>query len=194
MRNVKIVFLDMDGVVNSDDFIMEWSKVHGWDKNSRQEFMQRYYVHDGHEGYIVPELLERLKWICAETDCRIVWSSSWRQSYWKQDPDTGEFNFDWHEIAALWKAKGLPVDRLIGCTPCLDLSRFSYVPRGCEIQKWIDDNSEEYNIVRAAVLDDDPDAETGIENESTFYFQTTFERGLTEDIANDVVKWLNDGY
>jgi len=187
---IDIIFLDMDGVLNSDDFISEWIASHGDSDESMEQFKQLYYFHDGHEGYVVPELLERLKWICSETGCRIVWSSSWRESYWRMNQDSGDGEFDWHAIAELWRAKGLPVELLAGCTPCLDMSRFSYVPRGLEIQRWIDENSERYNIRRIAILDDNEDASVGVEFERARFFQTMFEHGLTRGIAEDVVGFL----
>ena len=187
---IDIIFLDMDGVLNSDDFISEWIASHGDSKESMEQFKQLYYLHDGHEGYVVPELLERMKWICSETGCRIVWSSSWRENYWTMDRDSGEGRFDWHAIASLWRAKGLPLDFLIGCTPCLDMSRFSYVPRGVEIQRWIDENSERYNIRRIAILDDNEDASVGVKFERARFFQTMFEHGLTRGIAENVVGFL----
>lgn len=190
-NTIKIVLLDMDGVINSDDFIDQWILVHGDSKESMEEFKQRYFLHNGQDGYVVPELLERFKRICNETGCKIVWSSSWRENYWRMNRDTGEPEFDWHGIATLWKAKGLPVERLIGCTPCLDKSRFSYVPRGIEIQRWIDENAERYNIGRVAILDDNEDAWSGVENENARFFNTTFQHGLTESLAQNVIDFLN---
>ena len=193
MMGTGVIFLDMDGVVNSDAFIDDWIADHGPGETSMARFKSLYYTHDGEPGYVVPELVDRLKSVCDRTGCRVVWSSSWRQNYWVQDPDSGEFYFDYHRIRHLWEAKGLPFGRFAGCTPCLDLSRFSYVPRGCEIQEWLNENAARYNIGRAAILDDNEDAEVGVQYENARFFQTTFERGLTEDIAESVVDWLNEG-
>ena len=187
---MNILFADCDGVINNDDFIDEWQARNGNSDESWDEFKKLYYFHNGHEGYVVPELLDRLINICNETDCRIVWSSSWREDYWKPDIDTGEFGFDYHGIAGLWRAKGLPLRYLIGCTPCLNLSRFFYVPRGVEIQEWIDDNREKYNIDNVAILDDDEDAFKGVKHENARFFQTEFKHGLTEKMAVGLKKWL----
>ena len=89
-------------------------------------------------------------------------------------------------------AKELPLRRLIGCTPCLNLSRFSYVPRGLEIQRWIDDNREKYNIGNVAILDDDEDAFKGVKYENARFFQTEFKHGLTEEVADRMKKWLQE--
>ena len=193
MSKMPVIFLDCDGVVNCDRFVREWIAVHGDSSESMAEFKSRYFVHGGETGFIVPELLDRLKSVCDSTDCRIVWSSSWRGNYWIQDPDSGEERFDWGGIARLWRAKGLPLDRLMGCTPCLDLGRFSYVPRGVEIQKWLDENAGKYNVGRAAVVDDDEDAIVSVAYEDARFFRTTFEEGLAEDVAENVVQWLLNG-
>jgi hypothetical protein len=192
MSKTPIIFMDCDGVINNDDFIIEWQARNGGSDESMNAFRQLYYFSNGKAGYVVPELLDRLVNLCDETDCRIVWSSSWRESYWKPDIDTGEFHFDYHGIAELWKAKGFPLKRMIGCTPCLDLSRFSYVPRGLEIQSWIDENKERYNIGNVAILDDNEDAFYGVEYRKARFFQTEFEHGLTEEMACEIKKWLKE--
>lgn len=192
MSKTSIIFADFDGVVNNDDFIVEWQARNGNSDESMSAFRQRYCLHNNHEGYVVPELRDRLVNLCDETGCKIVWSSSWRESHWKPDIDTGEFHFDYHGIAGLWRAKRLPLRCLIGCTPCLDLSRFSYVPRGLEIQRWIDDNREKYNIGNVAILDDDEDAFKGVKYENARFFQTEFKHGLTEEVAGRMKKWLQE--
>lgn len=189
---MNVIMLDMDGVINSDDFITEWQRANGSGVQSMKEFERTYCIHDGHTGYVVPELVERFRAMCDCTGCSIVWSSSWRENYWRKDADTGEYCFDWHEIGSLWKSKGLPLERLVGCTPCLDLSRFSYVPRGCEIQRWIDENHGRYNIGKVAILDDNPDAYVGVEYADACFFQTDFEHGLTVGIADEVMEYLKE--
>lgn len=186
---MNILFLDCDGVINNQDFLDEWKSVHGDSRASLDEFKKLYYVHDGFKGYVVPELLERVWDICDVTDCHIVWSSSWRTEF--ASMYDGSFIFDWNGIERLWKAKGMPFGRLVDCTPCLDSSRFSYTPRGVEIQRWLDDNVERFGVNRAAIVDDDEDAGIGIEHSGTRMFQTSFQHGLTEDIALSVVEWLN---
>lgn len=193
MSGMPVIFLDCDGVVNCDRFVREWVAVHGDSSESMEEFKSRYFIHDGETGFVVPELLDRLKSVCERTDCRIVWSSSWRGNYWRHDPDSGEERFDWGGIARLWRAKGLPLYRLMGCTPCLDLGRFSYVPRGVEIQEWLDENAGRYNIGRAAIVDDDDDAWLGVTYDGARLFLTKFEDGLTAGVADGVVEWLNNG-
>lgn len=188
----KIIFLDCDGVINNDAMISDWISKHGDSKESMEGFRKRYCLHDGHDGYVVPELVERLKNICEKAGCKIVWSSSWRENYLKRNPDTGDFHFDYEAIRSLWVAKGFPVERFIDCTPCENMTHYSYVPRGLEIQDWIDKYKDILYVGKCAILDDNEDAGYGIKDEGTRFFQTSFSLGLTKDIANDVVEWLNN--
>ena len=190
--SICVVFMDCDGVINSDDFLTEWIASHGDTKESMLEFKRSHCIHDGHDGYVVPELVGNLKSVCERTNCRIVWSSSWRENYLKKNPDSGDFFFDFKEIRSLWKAKGFPIEYFLDCTPCENCSRYSYVPRGVEIQMWIDANKERYNIGRMAVLDDNEDAGIGLDCDDAKFFQTTFKEGLTRRIADEVVEWLNN--
>ncbi len=192
MKALNIIFLDCDGVINNDDFIAKWKKENGNSRESLERFRNQYYFHNGESGYVVPELLARLLALCNNTDCKIVWSSSWRESYFEKNTDTGDFYFNYHKIKRLWNAKGLPFERLIGCTPCEDLSRYSYVPRGVEIQQWIDDNRKVYNIGKCAILDDNEDAWVGVKYKQARFFQTTFEHGLTQEIAQQIIKWFSE--
>lgn len=184
---MNIVFLDCDGVINSEDFIKKWKSEHGNDKKSLDEFKRRFFDHSGHLGYVVPELRDRLVRLCQATRSKIVWSSSWRENFLRNGV------FDMKRIDDFWRAKGLPNGLLIGCTPCENLSRFSYVPRGIEIQKWIDSNGENLGLEKAAILDDNEDAWIGVEYEDAKFFQTDFCHGLTEEISSNAIKWLNQG-
>ena len=149
------------------------------------EFEKKFFNHSGHRGYVVPELRDRLIKLCEATGCKIVWSSQWRECFFKK----GEF--DMRAVDEFWRAKGLPSSLLVGGTPCENLSRFSYVPRGVEIQKWIDANKEKMDIGRVAILDDTEDAEVGVEYEQARFFQTEFDHGLTEEISSKAIEWLN---
>lgn len=56
--------------------------------------------------------------------------------------------------------------------------------RGKEIESWI----EKHNVDKYAIIDDDDDM---IHNQKRYFFQTTFKEGLTANIANSVIKFLN---
>lgn len=172
---MNIIMLDCDGVLNCENFYQEWFKVNGNTEESSRRFREQFCFHNGYDGFIVPELRDRLVDICEKTDCRIVWSSSWR------------INCNYAKAKALFKAKGLPHERLIGITPDFNSNRISYTPRGVEIMMWLEKHS---GIERCAVIDDDPDAEVSLPN-GCEYFPTTWDYGLTEDISEEVIWYLN---
>lgn len=188
---MKILFLDCDGVINNDQPLTAWIEKYGDTKESKEAFSQAYCVHDGFDGYVVPYLVDRVKDVCNKTDCRIVWSSAWRQNYYRRNTDSGEFEFDYHTVKQLWVAKGFPAERLIDCTPCENMSRYSYVPRGVEIQMWLDSKKKFLQVGRCAIFDDDEDAIVGVDDPNVKFFQTSFSLGLTEEIAAEAIEWLN---
>ena len=184
---MNIIFLDMDGVVNSTDFFARWTESRGSDPGSMEEFKRLYYMHGGYEGYVVPDLLRTVRLLAEETGSRIVWSSSWRERFLL--PGCCD-RFDEDGIRACWEAKGLDFGRYAGCTPCLNATRFSYVPRCREIMRWVRDHAEEYNMQRAVILDDDPDAAVCHPLLLTVLTDMVF--GLTDDKAEFARRWLLD--
>ena len=100
-----------------------------------------------------------------DTGCEIVLSSSWRHS------DDG--------IMAVQKK----VVKLLDCTPT---ERAGMESRGSEIKAWLEAHPE---VTRYAILDDNRDM---LDEQMPNFFQTYFFCcGLTEDIANKVIKHLN---
>jgi hypothetical protein len=98
-----------------------------------------------------------------DTDCKVVLSSSWRHH-----PDG---------VATVDKN----IVKLYGSTP---ITTDPAHLRGDEIKLWLADHPE---VIRYAILDDDSD----------FYpdqplFKTTFDTGLTDEIAKQVTEYLNE--
>lgn len=135
---MKVIFLDIDGVLNVIP-----------------------QGHDEYGGIFHPEFMENLKWIVEETGAKIVISSSWRKSGLK-------------EMQALWKARKI-AGEVIDTTPSLYLQKSGgivfyndrlaqhptprtqnySIPRGCEIQYWLDNS--ETPIENYVIIDDDTD-------------------------------------
>lgn len=136
----KVLFLDIDGVVNS---------------RATTSFRNNLYPIDPHMAFMIGK-------IQLETDCGIVLSSSWRHH-----PDGV-----------------MAVDRSIvhvdDVTPMISAG-----VRGHEIQTWLDAHPD---VTRYAILDDDSDM---LPNQIPNFFKTTFQNGLTEDIAQRVTQHLN---
>lgn len=134
---MKILFLDIDGVVNS---------------RLSTDFRNNLYPIDPYMAFLVGR-------IQLQTGCEVVLSSSWRLH-----PD------------GIQKVRESIVD-------VLDKTPYLGGPRGNEIKWWLDNHPE---VEKYAILDDDSD----------FYpdqhlFKTTFEEGLTDEIAEAVIKHLN---
>lgn len=183
---MNIIFLDMDGVVNSISFFEEWQRLHGSGEKSLEEFRSRYCCPD---GYAVPDLIGRVNSLAHDADAGIVWSSSWRERFLL--PTTDDL-FDEHRIRRCWESVGLDAGRFIGCTPCLNATRYSFVPRSVEIQRWIKVHDVVYNMDRAVILDDDPDA--GVHHPRVLNVLTDMEFGLTAEKAGIARRWLLDDY
>lgn len=101
--------------------------------------------------------------ILDQTDAVMVLSSTWR--LWKDSRDEVE-----KQIATIFN-----------CTP-----QFTGRPRGEEIDSWLKNAS--WKIERYAILDDDSDM---LPNQLSNFFKTSWETGLTDEIAEKVIKHLN---
>lgn len=145
-QHLKILFLDIDGVCNH----------------------QKTRERQGDTSFIGinPIMADRVRRIIAETNCKVVLSSSWRLF-----PDS-----------KAWAEK--MVCEFIDCTA--DLQRgavWGMVYRGFEIKEWLDRHP---GVKRYAILDDTSDFLWG-----QHLFLTTWQDGLTDEIADDVILHLN---
>ncbi len=147
----KILFLDIDGVLNNHDTFKKSLGRHQTNK------------------LIDPYMALLLHRIIEATGCEVVLSSSWRH-----------FN------------KGQPVKE--AGIPFIDITGdcCSGV-RGVEINDWINvtlpyEVRSDPSQFRYAILDDDSDM---LLSQKDNFFQTTFEDGLTDDIAKLVIEHLN---
>lgn len=143
LETVKLLFLDIDGVVNS--------------YRTKQRF-------GGFIG-IDPELAAKVKRIINETGCKVVLSSTWRLDEKSQN----------HV-----KEK---VCNFIDVTPAFP----GLAIRGTEVKHWIDHHPEVFGekVTRYAILDDNDDFIDGQP-----LFLTRFATGITDDVADAVIKYL----
>jgi uncharacterized protein YaaR (DUF327 family) len=134
---MKIIFLDIDGVLNNYNTLGERLS---WESDS-------------------VKILNR---IIKETGAEIVLSSTWRKlkSYRNIIKNDMKINY-------------------IGKTPSL------YKKRGIEIQTWLDENP---GVEKFVILDDDSD----MEHLMPHLLQTDGEFGLTNEIADEAIKRLNN--
>ena len=163
---MKVIFLDIDGVINSHDNI--WARTALWKDlgvPSRDEY-----------GHLFDErCVMLLEWIISKTGCKIVISSTWRKS-------------GLLAMERMWKDRGLPGE-VVGVTLSYPLKHVvDKYPnedgdRGYEIQDWIDRNKPE----RYCIIDDDSDM---LSHQS--FVQTDHISGLTFKKAKEVIKILNE--
>jgi Swiss Army Knife RNA repair-like protein len=160
---MKVIFLDIDGVLNC------YNKGEKW--RTREDRVPM--IHD--------DLVERLNRIIDATGSKLVLSSTWRQAK------------DWHETMT---AAGIR-DVFLGRTGDLsdkrwdwqkenpDKSAVEFCKRGKEIEDWLEIN--QYGVTKYCVLDDDSD----ILPHQKHFKTSIFEGGLTEEIADQVIAYMN---
>lgn len=162
----KVLFLDIDGVLNctyptpSDEH--EWVDLDEW----------RYGFN--------PQLVARLRYVIANTGCKIVVSSSWRYhtNYAPYQPER-----NWRDVLA--EKLGKTSDELYaGSTP----TDFKGGRRGIEINKWL----EEHPVDSFCVVDDETVDITPFVDKRRVV-KTDMKDGLTRQAANRIIEVLNNG-
>ena len=124
-----------------------------------------------------PRLAALVCGIVAQTGCKIVLSSSWRHSD------------DWMEAAR--DQAGLDLNDFISVTP----DRRGLTSRGTEIKEWLDErarmaamDSSVEAVTHYAILDDNSDM---LEEQKPHFFQTQWNVGITQEIAQRVIAHLS---
>lgn len=193
MKNVKLIALDMDGVVNSDIKIRKWfdnkmleleNQGYSYLNNelrleARKAFNKEF---DHSTELIFPELAKFIKQIIDETDCYILWSSSWRNHPKYVDIEVAKDMLNRHNMRG---------DRLIGYTPTLHF--LDQGIRGNQIRTWLYNNSYfDYNdLYKCAVIDDRHDAGEMLPDKCKFFWIDP-RQGITEYETNKIINYLNN--
>lgn len=137
--SVKLLFLDVDGVLNNDDmpYLFEWNLTNK--------------VHDNLREGVSSLLVERVKKIIEATGARVVLSSTWRFHF--NLPGSREINMP--EVLEFFGTLGFDTSTWLGCTPKTypGLRFSSYVVRGLEIQHFINTLAD-YDVSHIVILDD----------------------------------------
>lgn len=141
---MKVLFLDIDGVVNC--------------KTTTQRH-RGYIGIDPYMAFLVGRIVEA-------TDAKVVLSSSWRYF------EDGRAEVERQVVKCIDVTPNLPISG--GVEAC---------ERGNEIQAWLTEHPE---VERYAILDDDSDF---LPDQPLF--KTSWETGLTEEIAGRVIQFLN---
>jgi len=178
---VKILFLDIDGVLNCMPGAATRMALYNKDK---ELFHNKLYGLD-------PDLVKNLKLILDRTGAKIVFSTSWR--YFKDHPIVGS---DWRESLA--KMLGVSQDIFIGNTPDINTcgdSNSGSRRRGSEIIHWltsgVSNNTIEIGKFKYCVIDDEVSDIIGVIPERCVV-HTDMNYGLQMKDVNRAVKILNE--
>jgi hypothetical protein len=156
----KIIFLDVDGVMNS---------LRNAKANYDKAMEKQVNVYD----YFDPIAVRELNRICGRHDPDIVISSTWRR--------VARFRDDFQSLRDHFAGQGFEhSDRIIDKTPFL-----SSRERGHEIQAWLDQNCKGQDV-KFVIIDDDRD----MAHLEPFLVRTGFRYGLTVKKAAEVIRRL----
>lgn len=187
---MKVLFLDIDGVINVPAAELGWRYVLGHDframssKGKAEESILKHYA----TTFCVASLYN-LHRIVEETGCKIVISSTWR------------YGADIKEMQSWFPEGSIIADAIIGKTPSFsstshpelvthreytnwkgEKSTISSVERGQEINHYVKEN----NIQTFAVVDDDSD----MIHVKDHFFETDAYVGLNWHVADKVIEHL----
>jgi hypothetical protein len=157
---MKIIFLDVDGVLNSGRSFIAFAK------NSRAaEYADDPYWFKITKATIDPVSVGLLNRVLEDFDAHFVLSSTHRM-YFEDGPDKLQ------KIKGYMNHIGVLGDRCIGYTP-----RFNAI-RGEEIQHWIEENKDLYTIENMIILDDSSDF---LQEQMEFHVHCKGGHGITEE-------------
>lgn len=143
---IKIIFLDIDGVLNGYDFI-EHIKYTVW-KNIQNDKIKKFIKSKSHFTDIDKKRVKRLSKICKKTGAKIVLSSSVRNFLLN---DNGEKIYDKHNGKLFWDLMDKYKIEVIDKTPRKKNLRY----REDEIIYWLSINQDKYDIKSFIILDDE---------------------------------------
>lgn len=168
---MKIIFLDIDGVLNSEDWYERRSKLYTSD-----EISENYPKYE-----FDPFSVDSLNKITNETNAYIVISSSWRHGK----------TLD--ELVELFTLVGI-TGEVTGFTDDFAYNELNNgkeiinyrIPRGCEIDYWL--KNIDYIFESYVILDDDSDM---LYHQKDNFIHIDSYRGLIKDNAIEAIKILN---
>lgn len=166
---MKVIFLDIDGVLNSDNYMHELI-----DKNIHEYENDIYQFIDENAVNIIVNL-------CKQYDLKLVITSSWRHYNLKS-------TLEWFNKEENKKLHPL-IPYIIGITPRLfewhDDGSVDFEDRGYEIDFWIEEQKEPIEYV---ILDDDTDM---LESQKDNFIQINHKTGLTNDYLYNIKNILD---
>lgn len=181
-----VIFLDVDGVLNCQLFYTErYEHLHRYDNIPLYKTVKKYLRKqvksgkigrlDYYKSEMCPKRMELLNQLCIETNSAIVLSASMRSQYTPE-----ELQVIFNNCGATFTI----IDKTGHCQ-CRT--------RGCEIKKWLQDNSEAwfgvkyYDFYKFAIIDDDSDML--LEQQHNF-FHTDNYSGLTPNTTYKIKRFF----
>jgi hypothetical protein len=161
---MKVIFLDMDGVLNSSAYMTERAKLGKWDAYDDPGDWRA--VHRWVQ-MIDPKAARRLHSLVELTGAKIVISSSWRHAQ------------HWTRMETILRNAGCPCS-VIGETPVLSRAR------GHEIAKWLDEHPPRPS--HFVIFDDGSDAGEG--GLAKWFVRTDLRYGLQDEHIAQALKIL----
>ena len=184
---MKIIFLDIDGVLNGYDF---WSLL-GWRIAAKLGIKNWYRKHTRDIFGVHEEKVKRLAKIVKKTDAKIVMSSSWKHYFWRVSFKKKEH--DQKVLAELFKKYGIVV---IGITPDCN-SRDEEILTWLKNTKNIIDNFiilDDENSFMKAFWDDERFIQTSVVPRGKYICGHWYENtGLKQKHVRKAIRVLNRG-
>lgn len=162
---MKIIFLDIDGVLNTHNNIEKQIR-----ENNNQPF-------PGMDLNFCPIALNNLKEIVKQTGAKIVISSTWRGS--KSMPYSSPYRKHWQAILNNLSTVGIHRE-IIDVTPSIR----GNVTRGQEISLWLEQRND---IDKFVIIDDDLDMDNLIDHLA----QCNTLDGITDEVRDRAIGILN---
>jgi hypothetical protein len=163
---VKVLFLDIDGVLNSSQHFKRTTELRNKTSKLGLDYQDSEWLTN-----IDPICTNYLKQLMRMIpDLNIVISSTWRKSH-----PIGLFKKNLSEMLSI------SPDRILDKTPSL---HGDGQVRGDEIQDWLNNHPE---VTKFAILDDDSD----MAHLKDKLFKTTWEHGLQMEHIQNIARYLN---
>jgi hypothetical protein len=163
--SLKVIFLDCDGVLNSEETCEKWHKETGGNGfggffHADKEPLEKSDTKWGEE------LVDRVRRIVDTTGAQIVMSSTWRRHY------------DIPKFKEMFKLYGWDA-------PIISMTPRGYRGRGLEINMWLKDNPVDNYLI----LDD---VDQFLVDQKPHYVQTDMMTGITEEDTERAIKILQN--
>lgn len=175
-EKVKVLFLDIDGVLNTDSYSDQIFAA-----RKREALLRRLPLssdklanktRDKYGALFDPSAVMQLKRIIDTSDCKIVLSSTWRRS-------------GLQVMRSMWRDRSLPGE-LWGIT-----SQFRFLSRGIEIKEFIEEqrNDLKIDIEPYVIIDDQCDI---LPSQRKHFVQSRKSVGITADVADKVISLFDN--